>query len=456
MSSQENTPMTSSRLLKLAVPLMVSWLSTSIMLFADRFMLSKYSLVALGAAVHAGTFAWAFSFGFQIFTEMAQVIVAQFRGAEKYENMSKPSWQMIWLSLGSIALYIPLGIWGTKLFFTAGSLQATYFSILIYFGPFFGLIGACSSYFMGLGKNKVITYGAIIGNVVNLVLDYFMIFGVEGYLKPMGIKGAAIATGIGLVVQALFMLFYFLKKTGYEVKFFDRKLLKSCLRVCTPPAFFITAELLGWGVFYSLMGKTSSLHLLVTSVCNVFFPLIATVNIGFQKSLATESGRLIGSKRMDLIPSLLKVSLKLFTAYYLVLILAFAFMPSSVIGMIVSSKTESLTFNLVELKTLIRWGLMISSAYLYFGGIRFLIAGILSAAGDSRFLSIFGGGSIWVGLVLPIYFFIVIFSGSVTQAQLILMSYGILCAILYFYRYRMDSWKKEASLIDESTEKVTV
>lgn len=51
----------------------------------------------------------------------------------------------------------------------------------------------------------------LIGCVTNIILDPFMIFGI-GFFPEMGIRGAAIATGIGQMASLVsYLLFYFFK-----------------------------------------------------------------------------------------------------------------------------------------------------------------------------------------------------------------------------------------------------
>src|SRR3989344_2976794 len=93
-------------------PLMISSLASLFMIFTDRIFLSRYSVEALNASVNAGTLAWALMAGFAMVTAMSEVFVAQYNGAKQYHRLGRPVWQMIWFSLFSFALFIPMAIWG--------------------------------------------------------------------------------------------------------------------------------------------------------------------------------------------------------------------------------------------------------------------------------------------------------------------------------------------------------
>lgn len=427
-------------LLKSTLPLMLTLISTTAMMFADRLILARYSIDALGAAVNAGTIAWGFNYGFQLFTEMSQVLVAKYKGAKKDTMLSDPPWQMIWLCLVSFIIFIPLALLGGHLFFTANSDQETYFKTLIFYGPFFGLIGSCSAYFIGLGRGKMVLYSAIIGNVVNIALDFMLIFGLQPYLNPMGIKGAAVATGLGIVVQAAYLFTAFIRETGFKIVQFKFKEFKSCCHVGFPPALFITTELIGWGLFFSMMTIASSTHIKVTSICHSLMPVFACLAIGLQKAIGAKTGFSIGAKDIDSISKWYQSAVKILSIYMVFLFLVVFFFKNLIATLFLGSPSKYAEFHM--LSNLIHTGLMLSCGYLFFGGLRNIYIGILSAAKDSRFLSFFGAASIWVFLLLPTYYFVVTLKASVTVAQLILMLYGVMVCLIYSYRFMSKGWKK--------------
>ncbi|MCH9621636.1 MAG: hypothetical protein S4CHLAM20_10610 [Chlamydiia bacterium] len=430
-----------SELLRLTFPLMLFWISTSLAMFVDRLFLSHYSLEALGAAVNAGTMAWGITYGLQIFAEMSQVVIAQYQGAQKNDKLSHPVWQMLWVVSFSFIFFLPIAILGSKFFFATGSFQSSYFMWFIIFGPAFGLIGACSAYFIGRGENYIVTISAVIGNLVNLILDYFMIFGIKGVLSPMGVKGAAIATGIGMSVQGLGLLWLFLKRTDFKVISFSYEELKPCLRVGIPPGLFMTAELIGWGIFFSMMAKAGYVHLTVTSLCHSIVPLLACAGLGLQKSVATISGNLIGAEKKYLISQVVQKALILLSVYIFIVASIMYLFPSKIINLFQNNQIDTELFNLLQI------GFLLSILYLFFGGIRSIFTGVLSAAGDSRFLMIAGSLTVWVFLLLPTYYLVILNLGSVTFAQTILVFYGLIASIIYFTRYRIGSWSKSAALL---------
>ena len=103
----------------------------------------------------------------------------------------------------------------------------SYLSISLYFAPACVLQLLFQSFFVAAGKPIFGLALTIVGGIANMVLDYV-------FMGPMqmGVGGAALATGIGQLVPALFGLLYFLfVRTGslYIVKphFYTSLLTKS-------------------------------------------------------------------------------------------------------------------------------------------------------------------------------------------------------------------------------------
>lgn len=81
---------------------------------------------------------------------------------------------------------------------------------LTLFTPF-AIIKSLFDYFMVTANNpKLGLINSIIGGVTNIILDYVFIV-----VLKMGIAGAALATGIGMVIPAIIGLIYFLNKKNY-------------------------------------------------------------------------------------------------------------------------------------------------------------------------------------------------------------------------------------------------
>lgn len=88
-------------------------------------------------------------------------------------------------------------------------------------GLFFNMItNLLNGVFRGCKNTKTPLYGATILNVINLSLDYVLIFGKFGF-PELGVEGAAIATTIGNIFAFLFILSQ-LKKLPFKISLKDK------------------------------------------------------------------------------------------------------------------------------------------------------------------------------------------------------------------------------------------
>jgi len=438
----------------ISLPLMISSLASLLMIFVDRCFLARYSLDALNAAVNAGTLAWAFLGGMGMLTVMSEVFVAQYNGAKLHSHIGIPVWQMIWFSIFSICLFIPLGLWIGPIFFKGSiyaALQNDYFGYLMIFGAFYPLMTALSGFYIGRGKTRFLIYLAIVANLVNVLLDWAFIFGIKGLIPSMGIKGAAIATCIGTIFQAAVLAKLFFSKKNREYygtsKWkFNYKVFKKCIRVGLPPAVFYALEIIGWALFFVMMTTIGEIHITISSICQSVVILLSFFFDGLNRGIAALAGNFIGSKKHDLIHKLLKSSLKLLLIFTIVVSVFLVFDPKLVVDFIIPGTIEKQIFlwqtaSGFSFYAILKLCLLCVFVYLFFEGIRWIFAGLLTAAGDTLFLLLAGSFSVWIFLLLPVYLIVVRYSLAVQFAWIMAAMYAILLSAIYWLRFKTGKWK---------------
>ena len=457
------------QLWKVSASLMISFLSMVGMMFVDRLFLSYYSTDALSAASSAGTLFWAGNFMWVTLAAMAEVFVAQYNGAKRYDKLGEPVWQMIYLAGISCVFFYSLANFGTSFFVESGfmnSSEALYFRWNNYFAPFWTLLTALSAFYIGQGKTNIIKWMGILGNMVNVVLDPLFIFGVDGWIPAMGIKGAAIATGIGIIVQVGIMGIMFLSPKN-QANFgtgntkFRPQAFYRCLKVGIPPAIFVLFELLGWAAFYMMMERISSKHILVASVTQSILILFIFFGLALEKGAAAVSGNLIGANKLGEVTRVFKSGIKLSLIFGLFLaailggfsdhIMDWFFKNPEAIN---SSTLEISKEMMLEVKATLRTTMLLLVIYLTLENIRWLLNGILISAGDTFFLMIAGASSIWLFMLLPTYFFVVQPKADIEIAFYIWIFYSMMASGLLTWRFFYGKWKQK-HLIEEKRPMLT-
>jgi len=107
----------------------------------------------------------------------------------------------------------------------------------------------------GLSQTKYPMYATIIANVVNIVLNYLLIFGSFGFPK-LGIVGAAIGTLTSRFIMVFYIWFLLKGKkkfhdyvTGFNFKLIEKKVMRKIINLGFPSAlqmFFEVAILVKW------------------------------------------------------------------------------------------------------------------------------------------------------------------------------------------------------------------
>lgn len=431
----------------IALPLMLSSMSVMMMLFVDRLLLAHYSIDAFNSVVNAMTLGWAFLGSWMTLTSISEVFVAQYNGAERRDKFGEPVWQMIWMSVGSLFCFIPLSLWGGDWFYGAGPnkvMEKEYFALMMFFGPSCPLYAALCGFFIGQGKTKFITWLAIATNIINAGLDIALIFGVEGWIAPMGVTGAAIATSSSTIFQALVLGYIFLKKENREAYGTSNFRFKAtafwqCVRIGIPGAVFMMIEILGWVAYYAMMTTVGENYITIAGICQSIAILFYFFADGISKAATAIAGNFIGAGNHLLVPKMLVAGTRLHILFFLALVGCFFVTSDLIIAYFLPNATpEKVAFLEEPLKNSIFFIII----YLLFEGLRMLFSGVLTAAGDTLFLLVMGSLAIWALLVAPIYFVVVLGEAPVESGPMICAFYSICAAFFYFWRFRDGKWKE--------------
>ncbi|MBI3212078.1 MAG: polysaccharide biosynthesis C-terminal domain-containing protein, partial [Simkania negevensis] len=239
-------------LMTLVLPIMLSLLSGSLMGFCDRLFLSHYSLDALKAVSSANYLCILFQVVPMRVATMNQVYVSKHIGSDQKELAGAYTWQMIWFSLFSMLFTLPLSKLAAPLFFNHSEiahLGKLYFFPLMYVNFLFPLGGVLAAFYIGKGKPLIVAAVTLMANLLNILLNYCLIFGIKGWIPSLGISGAAIATALSQTVYCAILFCLFLKEDKeYQTKDFSfkRKLFWNCIQTGVPRALGKMSTLIAW------------------------------------------------------------------------------------------------------------------------------------------------------------------------------------------------------------------
>lgn len=207
-------------LTSMALPMVISMFVNSLYNIVDSFFVAQISedaMIALSLVYPVQNFITAAAVGFGV---GINAVIAYHLGAGDKKNADMAATHGFLFSVlhGIIITIISIMIMPTFLrMFTSNtnvlnlgiqySFIAFSFSLVIMVGLWFEKL------FQAVGKMKVTMISLLCGCVSNIILDPILIFGV-GFFPAMGIKGAAVATGIG---QCLTLFVYFIIYMRYPL-----------------------------------------------------------------------------------------------------------------------------------------------------------------------------------------------------------------------------------------------
>jgi MATE family, multidrug efflux pump len=445
-------------LLSISFPLMMSSFSMLAMIFVDRLFLANFNLAAMSAAVTAGTAAWGLLGGLGVLASMAEVLVAQFQGAGRKERLGEPVWQMIWFSLASFAIFLPSAIWGGKLLFAGSPIEEfeqVYFFWLCLFGPIFVVQQALAAYFIGRGKPSIVTWLAIVGNISNVFLDWWLIFGVEGLIPPMGLKGAAIATMLGSLLQvgvlfAIFISSRHRREYGTSKWRLVFPTMRTCITIGSSLAIMVFVEIMGWTFFYQMISHVGPVQIVVASICQSIIILFMFIAEGMGRGASTIVGNFIGAGQHREAYSVFRSGMKLHLIFFLLIAILFVGFPQAITSLFMGDGAVAKALGvqaiseveMAGIDAILQSTLQLSLFFLLFEGIRYLLSGMLTAAGDTKFILVSGVLAVLLFQLLPTYLFVYKMGGSVVVAFGVALVFNVLIAGIFAARFFKGAWQK--------------
>lgn len=153
-------------------------------------------------------------------------IVSQYLGANKLDEVKNLPAQAIVIVLTTSLLILGISYPFARQIFQFYNaegfildLSVEYFKIRLFGFPFTLLTIIIFGVFRGLQNTMNPMIIAIVGTIINVVLDVVFVYGIDGYIPAMNIKGAAYASVIAQIIMASMAIFTLLRKTPISLKF---------------------------------------------------------------------------------------------------------------------------------------------------------------------------------------------------------------------------------------------
>jgi multidrug resistance protein, MATE family len=296
---------------RLALPLVLSTASWTLMHFVDRVFLTRYSTAAIAAAMPAGVLHFTLICLPLGIASYVTTFVAQYFGADRKLRIGHVLWQGVFLGLITVPLVLLLNPLAPSLFNRTGHPPAIvgqeiiYFQALAYGGGATVVAAALAAFFTGLGATRVVMFVDVGAALLNILLDYLLIFGVAGF-PEMGIAGAGIATSlaqwakvaayVALMAQQEFRSPYGL----IEGCRWDGPLMARLLRFGGPSGLQMFVEVGAFTALTFLVGRLGEVPLAATTIALSVNSIAFVPMLGLGIAVSAMVGQQLGAGRADL------------------------------------------------------------------------------------------------------------------------------------------------------------
>lgn len=213
---------------KLAIPAIISGIAEPLLSITDTAIVGNIRVnptEALAAVGIAGSFISAIVWILAQTRSAISAVIAQYFGAGRLKEISQLPAQIIGINvILSLFIYLITVFFVQNIFelYNASGLilekSVSYYRIRAIGLPFTLFVFSVFGVFRGLQNTFWPMVISITGASLNIILDFLLVFGVEGIVPALQVEGAAWASVIAQGVMTLLSLILLLKKTPFSLK----------------------------------------------------------------------------------------------------------------------------------------------------------------------------------------------------------------------------------------------
>ncbi len=374
-------------MLSLAAPVVMAELGWVSMGIVDTLMVGRLGADAIGAVglgsmlfVAVAVFAMGLLLGLD-------PLVAQAYGARRLGECHRWLVDGLWLSaivtlpfvgatLGVSALLPFIGLPSTVL-----PLTQPYLEILAWSLPPLLLYVACRRYLQALGHVRPVMIALILANLVNVVVNWILIFGHFG-APALGVAGAAYATLLSRVFMAAFLFVVILQREAHAVpRLFETPLRFSAPRfrrlfgLGLPAAGQMVLEVGVFAAATALAGRISAQALAAHQIALNMAAFTFMVPFGLASAAAVRVGHAVGRRDLPGVRS----------AGWTAIAMGVGFMSTAAVVFLVAPRALIGAFT--DEPDVIQTGvalLFVAAAFQLFDGLQGVTTGVLRGVADTR------------------------------------------------------------------------
>lgn len=338
---------------RLAVPSIIAGISEPLLSIVDTAVVGNVpfnAIEALAAVGIAGSFIAAIVWVIGQTRAAISAVVAQYLGQDKLDKIAALPAQMIAINIGlSLLLYFITVFFAREIFqiYNANGLvldyAVNYYKIRAIGLPFSLFVFTVMGVFTGLQNTFIPMVISVTGAIVNVGLDFLMVYGFEGFIEPMHIEGAAYASVIAQFIMAVLALYFYTKRTSFQLFSFSsfhfeiKRLLVLSINLFVR-AFALHIALYLANSYATDYGKE---YIAAQTICFQIWLLFSFFIDGYASVGSIISGKLKGANESKSLKLLVK-DLNKYGVLVAFVLMSFCFLFYNQIGMIFTSDAKVL------------------------------------------------------------------------------------------------------------------
>jgi len=437
------TTISYKKIWNIAYPIILGSVAQNLINVTDTAFLGRVGEIALGAGAIGGIYYIALvmlAFGFGIGT---QIIIARRNGEQDFESIGKTFEHALYFLIPlAILMFSVMKFFSDEIMGAIVTSDAVYNELIDYvgyrsYGLFFVSFNVLfRAFYVGIARTKVITWSTIVMAVVNIFLDYALIFGNFGF-PEMGIEGAALASVIAEATALVFFVFYTLiliPRSKYLLFYFvpfNLSLFKRIVKVAFPVMMQNFISLSAWLTFFLLVEKMGERELAVSNIIRSFYVVLMIPMWGFSSATNTLVSYVIGEGKDKEVLSLVYKIAKLCVAGVAIIVIIGSIFPELALRIYTNDldliRTARPVLYVVNVSAL-----LLATAFVFFNGV--------SGTGKTQVSFLIEVIVISLYLIIT-YLLVNVIKGSITVVWASEFAYATLMALFSWLYLKYGKWR---------------
>jgi len=299
------------QIIKIATPIALAMMVPQLNFIANTVFLSHLGETELGTAGITGVYYLIFALVGNGLNSGLQALISRRAGENKPDKIGKLFLQSIYIALAFSFVIIAANYLLVDLFLSsvlksdAVREEAVSFLKIRAWGlPFLYVFQMGNALLVGTNNSKYLKYGFIGEALVNVFLDYTLIFGKLGF-PAMGFNGAAYASVLAEVTGA-FIVFLIIVKKGFVQRFLlfqskqpDTKTIKIIFNQSLPLVMQFVLSVSAWLLFYVLIEHHGERELAISNTMRNIFAVFGIFTWSYANTTNMMVSNIIGQQRQE-------------------------------------------------------------------------------------------------------------------------------------------------------------